>query len=458
MKRIFGLDILRGWVLLVLFLTGSFVNAYAPVAEGVPAMPGVRTHAQKNGNVVHYRVVGDEFLNYMIDAEGNLLTFGEDGDIYYGNWISESNLTSNSSPDGVSSVEKVPDFVLPADYKPAGIPANASPPSESIMSPLRTPVPEFLLERAGRQMSERDAEWRESHSIKPVRRNAPDFAPSNLTLKRDLLVIYVRFEDEDNIYELEDKELSNSAIYGLVFNDASFGSVAHYYKTVTGGGVKFIPAIETYDARDDGIIRVTLPGNHKYWERGDIGGDVVRPALNKADEYIDVSAYDTNKDGSLTTDELSIMLVVHGYESSVGIANPSIWGHTGGLWADPAQLDGVSVTFYCAFGAFHSVAVPSLGIDPRPFSVGIVVHELGHLSFGFLDLYYLENRTRGITGLWSVMGQGSWGALYDEPLGSTPTGLDAYHLSTLFYPTAIVDADDLDDLQNFSLTNSSQFI
>jgi hypothetical protein len=31
-------------------------------------------------------------------------------------------------------------------------------------------------------------------------------------------------------------------------------------------------------------------------------------------------------------------------------------------------------------------------------------------------------------------------------------------LSTLFYPTAIVDADDLDDLQNFSLTNSSQFI
>ncbi|MDR1482090.1 MAG: hypothetical protein LBI74_05630, partial [Synergistaceae bacterium] len=452
MKRIFGLNILRGWALLVLFLAGSFVNAYAPVAEGVSAMPGVRAHVQKDGNVVHYRVVGDEFLNYMIDSEGNLLAFGEDGDIYYGNWISESDLMSNSSPNGVSSVKKFHGFVLPTDYKPAGIPANARPPSENIMNPLRTPVPEFILERAGRQMSERDAEWRESHSIKPIRRGAPDLDPSDLALKRDLLVIYVRFEDEENIAELKDEELSNSAIYNLVFNDASLGSVAHYYKTVTGGGVKFIPAIETYDARDDGIIRVTLPGKHEDWQREDIRGDVVEPALIKADEYIDVRAYDTDNDGLLTTDELSIMLVVHGYESSAGITKPSLWGHAWSLW-DPAQLDGVSVSFYCAFGAFQSVAP-----DPLPFSSGIVVHELGHHSFGFLDLYNLGDWTRGITGSWSVMGQGSWGALYGAQDGSTPTGLDAYHLSTLFYPTAIVDADDLDDLQNFSLTNSSQFI
>jgi M6 family metalloprotease-like protein len=454
MKRI-RLSSLAGWVLLVLFVGGALVNAYAPLAEAVPAMPGIRNHVQSSGRIVYYQVFGDEFLNYMADSNGDLLAFGENGDICYANWISENDLPSGGSPSNGRSAKNFPGFAVPTKDKPQGNAVDASPPSENQMTPLRTSIPKFLLDYAGKQMAERDAAWRKGHGENATPIDARDNAPSDAVVERNLLVIYVRFADEDNIAELKDKELSNSAIYDLVFNDAKSGSVAHYYKTVTGGGVKFIPVRETYESEDDGIIKVRVSGKHGNWQRGSFPS-VLGEALSSADDYIDAASYNTNGGEYFTTDELSIMFVIHGYESSaVSISYPnlpSVWGRAGTFYG--YKLDNINVSYYCAFGAFQSV-----GDDPRPFTGGIVVHELGHHSFGFLDFYNIgSNRTRGITGAWSVMGVGSWGALVDGHAGSTPTGLDAYHLSTLFFPTATVSAENLENLQQFSLTNSSQFI
>jgi len=61
----------------------------------------------------------------------------------------------------------------------------------------------------------------------------------------------------------------------------------------------------------------------------------------------------------------------------------------------------------------------------RLLSIGIITHELGHVGFGFLDLYDVGNVGNGI-GYWSVMGSGSWGG---SPNGSVPTALDAFHLN-----------------------------
>jgi hypothetical protein len=74
--------------------------------------------------------------------------------------------------------------------------------------------------------------------------------------------------------------------------------VAHYYKTVTGGKVNFVPANETYGA-NDGIITVTIAGKHKNWRNqysasgNDEKDNLLTPALEKADEYIDFSYYHT---------------------------------------------------------------------------------------------------------------------------------------------------------------------
>gem|GEM_PF-6286064 len=443
------------FIAFAIIFAGVFNGAI--IAEGVPAMPGVRTHMQNNGSVVSYQVVGDEFLNYMVDANGNLLAFGDDEELCYADWISESEFLKNMSSLEAASGEnagKFNGYVVPTNRKPIGsyLNAYASPFGESEMQPLKTAVPKYLLEYAGKQMEERDATWRKWRSEKLSRDTESAKSPSSLPVERNLLVIYVRFENESNISELQQKALSNTELFNLVFSEVRQGSVAHYYKNVTDGGVKFIPAKEAEGAKDDGIIRVTIPGSHKNWKDNFPGfrTDVVTPALAKAASFINFRDFSEGR--NLSSEELSIMFIIHGYESSNG-GEPGIWGHAsygGGL----GTFDNISVTSYCAFGAFQTK-----GANPLPFTAGIAVHELGHHSFGFFDLYNIgDNRTRGIADYWSVMGMGTWGSLSGEPSGSTPTCLDAYHLSTLIPPTATVSATNLATAQQFSLTGASQFI
>lgn len=414
-------------------------------------------HTQSDGGVVSYQSVGDEFLNFMIDINGELLAFGKDGDLYYADWVSEEDfleIISSYNELGSNFSKEISGFLILTDRKLIGEKTNPSPPDERDMHPLKTPIPDYLLEYTGKLMEERDSAWTDRRSFKGSSQSLTQYSTSDPTsVERNLVVIYVRFEDESNIPELQDKALSNADIYDLVFNDARQGSVAHYYKTVTGGGIKFVPAKETYDAEDDGIIRITVPGSHKDWgsNYANFRTDVVKPAFTRAAQYINYKDF-TNGTVINNGEELSIMFVIHGYESS-NSGKPGVWGHAH-FGDNLGSFNGVMIRAYCAFGAFQSK-----GANPQPFTTGIVVHELGHHSFGFLDFYNTnDNMTRGITGYWSVMGLGSWGAAQNEPGGTMPTGLDAYHLSTLFPPTATVSSANITAAQQFSLTGSSQFI
>ena len=454
MKHIKRFSLLTSFFAFTVFLTCALSCPH--IAEGVPAMPGVRMHVQSDGGVVSYQVIGDEFLNYMVDVNGDLLAFGNDGDIYYADWVSEEEfweiISLYDEPGGIS--KEISGFFVLSDIKLIGQQNNQNPPDERDMRPLIIPIPDYLLEYAGKLMEERDSAWTDRRGNSESPRGVAQFSLSDPSaLERNLVVIYVRFDDESNMPELQDKALSNTEIYDLVFNDARQGSVANYYKTVTGGGIKFVPAKETCDAEDDGIIRVTVPGSHKDWSNNYVSfrTDVVRPAFTNAAQYINFKDF-TNGSVINNGEEISIMFIIHGYESSNN-GKPGIWGHAH-FGDNLGVFDGVMIRVYCAFGAFQSK-----GEDPQPFTTGIVVHELGHHSFGFLDLYDTgDNRTRGITGYWSVMGLGSWGAAQNEPGGTMPTGLDAYHLSTLFSPTATVSAANLAAGQQFSLSGSSQFV
>ena len=458
MKHTNRLRYLAGIFAFTLLLTFSLGCPHS--AEGVPAMPGVRMHVQSGGGVVSYQAVGDEFLSYLIDDDGELLAFGDDGDLYYADWVSKEEfleiISSYDNPGGKLS-KKIRGFLVLTDRKLIGRQDNQNPPDERDMRPLNIPIPDYLMEYAGKLMKERDSAWADRRSnMAPPQSMTPYSLSDPSVLERNLVVIYVRFEDESNLSELQDKELSNTEIYDLVFNDARQGSVANYYKTVTGGGIKFFPAHETYDAQDDGIIRVTVPGQHENWGNDNLSNfrkDVVVPALARADQYINFKDFTTGA-AINNGEELSIMLIVHGYESASNDEEPGVWGHASYVYPPLETFDGVAISAYCAFGAFHGNKA-----NPRPFTTGIVVHELGHHSFGFLDLYDTgDDKTRGISGYWSAMGTGSWGALPGEPGGSMPTGLDAYHLSTLFSPTATVSAADLTAEQQFSLSGASQFI
>jgi len=271
----------------------------------------------------------------MIDANGDLMKYGEDGDIYYAEWISEKEFLEYTSSlnqfSGINaaSTRKVIGYVVPTDRKPSGVSPSSSP-SINDMRPLKAPIPKYLLEHVGKILEERDRYFRERRNNRRnqgVKMHAISES-SEATIDRNLLVIYVRFEDESNMPELQKREISNEEINNLIFNNTRQGSVAHYYKTVTDGRVRFIPAKETHGTRDDGIIRVTVPGSHKNWSLNDnrFISDVIMSALSRAAQYIDFRNF-TNL-ANLYGEDLSIVFLVHGYEMSFSNGS-GIWAHAG---------------------------------------------------------------------------------------------------------------------------------
>jgi M6 family metalloprotease-like protein len=469
-----------------------FANSHA--AHAVMAERSVRKHAQSDGTVVRYQAHGDEFLNYMTDSNGNLVAFGDDGDLYLAQWVDLETFASQNLGDsnvglGVGSAIELTGVKVSGERGEEG---QSPPNTASSDFKLNTPIPGYILDHANRAIDERDRQLPKPSGEKPDDGAFVPFseqAPPK-QVSRNLLVIYVKFTDESNLYsDLKNIDLSNEEIYDFIFNVNKEGSVAHYYKTVTGGKVNFVPARETCESNDDGIIKVTISGQHKNWRNeysaddNDEKDNLLIPALKEADEYIDFSDYLTpGSDLPLLDPQkgLSIMLIVHGYESSYASPlsknYPSIWGHARGLeyeyywdsekgehiFAGLPVHDGVYIQSFCAFGAY-------LGIQPpRHFPLGLAAHELGHHSFSFKDLYALDaseyldgNRTYGISGHWSLMGSGSWGTFtpnVEYLAGAVPTALDAYHLSTVTQPAATVKYGDISNLQEFSLTNASQFM
>ena len=450
--------------ILFLFLAGT-CGIFTPSAEGVPAMPGVWTHVQSDGSVIHYQVRGDEFLNYMIDPDGNLVAFGDDGDLYYADWISEEEFQAALLSDGSPVIRNFRRLTPPTNIKPARnfAPFSAIPPSESEMRPLRSPIPEFLLEHARNLRAERDRSWREQFENVP----GGEFAPPQFTggtIERNVLIIYVSFADHGNVPSMTGLPIpSAETLYNLIFGN-NFGAVAHYFNTMTNGAAIVRPAATIGPGRD-GIIFVQLPGRHGNWNL-DIPSNFMRfvnelviPALQQAANpanpggHVNYSVFDTNRDGTITADELSIGFIVHGYETSAGGWNPafpSTWGHA--AWttgpAAIATVNNVRIQRYFAQGAYHSRTQ-----NPRLLTMGILAHELGHSAFGFIDLYDVDYGAghNGI-GMWSLMDSGSWGG---SPPGSVPTALDAFHLyggagTQLVAPRAIVPGTN-------TLTGISQF-
>ena len=124
-----------------------------PDAEAVPAAPVVHTNAQKDGTTVRYRLNGDEFLNYMTDSSGNLVAFGDDGDLYMADWVSERDF---------GDADSLSDAVVPTGQKAAAaVEARNAPPSESGANYTGARVPDYILERVRRERAERGRARRE---------------------------------------------------------------------------------------------------------------------------------------------------------------------------------------------------------------------------------------------------------------------------------------------------------
>jgi immune inhibitor A len=174
------------------------------------------------------------------------------------------------------------------------------------------------------------------------------------------------------------------------------GSVHEYYKEVTHGLV---------DIRGEVVGPFPMPQPISFYANGKSGTSdtepnsrtLARAAAKAADPTVDFGPYDN--DGNGYVDAFIVVHAGRGAEETL---------KKGDLW---------SLKWVLAGGEYKADATKIFGFltVPEDAKIGVCSHELGHLLFGFPDLYDTDDTSEGI-GNWCLMAAGSWGGHGDRPV------------------------------------------
>lgn len=166
------------------------------------------------------------------------------------------------------------------------------------------------------------------------------------------------------------------------------GSVKEYFADVTGKKIKIAGQVAG---------PYQLPMTLAQYAGGGSGIDnplpnsrtMARDAAVLANPDVNFSQYDNDGDGFV--DAYVIVHAGRGAEET-GSTN-DIWSHKWVLSGGALAVDGSQVFSYLTV--------------PEDAKLGVCAHELGHLLFGFPDLYDIDGDAEGV-GNWCLMGGGSW--------------------------------------------------
>ena len=132
---------------------------------------------------------------------------------------------------------------------------------------------------------------------------------------------------------------SNETTWADKMFGTSDGQLNHYLDETTYSNYQFKPAIETSGCADDGVVTVTMSGNHP--DTRNYGSDdwkkrydcYAAAAITEADNYVNFAAYDTDSNDNLSVSELQVIFLVAGGESATGLNSP------GGVWGAATSLN-----------------------------------------------------------------------------------------------------------------------
>ena len=229
-----------------------------------------------------------------------------------------------------------------------------------------------------------------------VRAAAAERAPLRGALQ--VIVVLVEFSDRE-------LEASADRFEELFFSEGSLasGSVRDYFREVTNGlidiqgqvvGPYELPEpLEAYAGGSSGT-QATLPNART----------MARHAAEAADSDVDFGPFDNDGNGFVDA-----FVVVHagpdGAETNQGT---DIWSHKWVLEPGEHQADAAKIYAYLTI--------------PEDAQLGVCAHELGHLLFGWPDLYDTDYSSNGL-GDWCLMASGSWTG---DPQGTRPVHPSAW--------------------------------
>ena len=204
------------------------------------------------------------------------------------------------------------------------------------------------------------------------------------------------------------------------------GSVRHFFNEVSYNSYDIVTV-----NLPSSIGWLTAPQTYAYYCNGENGLNyssypqnaqkLTEDIVNLIDPVVDFADYDNDGDGYV--DGIVIVHTGPGAEFKGGDVN-YIWSHKWNT-RSPMLKDGKYV--------FEYSMQPEYWSSPGDMTLGVFVHELGHLLFGLPDLYDTDYSSKGI-GKWSLMASGSWNG--PGGMGGSPAHLDAFSRIQCGFATA----------------------
>ncbi len=201
------------------------------------------------------------------------------------------------------------------------------------------------------------------------------------------------------LVEFSDKKMKASKEHfeELFFSQGKMatGSVRDFYQEATNGLI---------DIQGQVVGPFKLPQKLADYANGASGmgqeapnaRTMARDAVEAADPSVSFGPYDNDGNGFVDA-----FIVVHagsgGEQTGKG---GDIWSHKWLIEGDAYATDGTQVYGYLTI--------------PEDGKVGVCAHELGHLLFGWPDLYDTDSSSSGL-GSWCLMAAGSWNGGGDRP-------------------------------------------
>lgn len=255
-----------------------------------------------------------------------------------------------------------------------------------------------------------------------VRSRAAERAPLRGPVR--VIIVLVEFSDHK-------LQASASHFEELFFSEGQMetGSVRDYFREVTNGLV---------DIQGDVVGPYELPEPLAAYAGGQSGMQeqfpnartMARHAAEATDPDVDYGPYDNDGNGYVDA-----FIVVHAGRDGAETNNGNdIWSHKWVLEPEEHVADATKIYAYLTI--------------PEDAKIGVCAHELGHLLFGWPDLYDIDTTSNGI-GDWCLMSSGSWNG---SAAGDTPAHPSAWckaqqdwievEKPTTDAPTTIADVKD----------------